>query len=231
MDRRSVLAAALLWTGPAAAQDQVEVRTYAIHHALFGDIGALSDAIATEGQCTRVAARADVKVALLGLTLHQVRAEWSETWQGSFLMHVRATTTRNGSTTVISGEHEGGRFIVRSGGREFDAPADIHPVHPWSLRFVHAATLFSPESGEVFPARIANKGDASIRIGGVSRRVRHYVVSSDTTNHLYFDDEGTLVLAEYRDITGYVRFSLQSTARPHAASMQGRISARKDSTC
>jgi len=215
---RTALAAALLWTVPAAAQEQAEIRTYNIHHALFGDIGRLSDEITQDGHDTRIVTRADVKVDLFGITLHHVRAEWSETWLGGMLRVFRATTTRNGSTESISGRHENGKFIVRAGGREFDVPADIHPVHPWSLQFVRAATLMSPESGEIFPANIADKGDKSIRIGGVSRHVRHYVVWSDTTNHLYFDDEGTLLLAQYRDITGNVSFTLQSADEQHVAS-------------
>lgn len=62
----------------------------------------------------------------------------------------RATTTRNGNPISISGQQEDGRFVVRTQQREFAVPADIHPVHPWSLRFVRAATLISPESGRTF---------------------------------------------------------------------------------
>jgi len=215
---KTALAAALLWAAPAVAQEKIEIRTYSIHHALFGDIGTMSDEIVEDGNNTRVLTRADVKVDLFGLTLHHVRADWSETWQGGMLRHFRATTTRNGSMESISGRHENGKFLVRAGERDFDVPADVHPVHPWSLQFVRAATLMSPESGQTFPANIADKGHQSIRIGGVSRQVRHYVVRSDTTNHLYFDDEGTLLLAEYRDITGKVSFTLQSADEPHVAS-------------
>ncbi len=216
--QKTALAAALLWAVPAVAQEQIEIRTYSVHHALFGDIGTLSDEIAREGQSTRVVTRADVKVDLLGITLHHVRAEWRETWQAGMLMHFRATTTRNGSTDSIAGQHENGSFIVHARGQEFHLPTDIHPVHPWSLQFVRAKTLMSPESGRTSPADITDKGQQSIRIGGVSRSVHHYVQRSDSSNHLYFDDEGTLLLAEYRDITGKVSFTLQSDDAPHVAS-------------
>ena len=207
---RTALAAALLWTAPAAGQERTEVRTYTIHHTIFGDIGTLSDEITHDGASARVVTRAEVKVAVLGLTLHHVRAEWSETWHEDTLRVYRATTMRNGNTTSISGRHEDGRFVVRTQQREFTAPADIHPVHPWSLRFVRAATLISPESGRIFPAAIEDKGAEAISIRGASHYVRHFVASFDSANHLYFDGDGVLVLAKYRDIAGSVSFTLQS---------------------
>ena len=210
---RIVLPAALLWTVPAAGQEQ-KLRTYTIHHAIFGDIGTLSDEITHDGASTRVVTRAEIKVYVLGMMLHHVRAEWHETWHADTLRDYRAITTRNGHTTSSSGQHEDGKFAFRTPKGKFTAPADIHPVHPWSLRFVRAATLISPESGRIFAADITDNEQRSIRLGGVSRSAHHYVLRSDTTNHLYFDDEGTLLLAEYRDITGKVSFALQSDGAP-----------------
>lgn len=206
---RTALAVAMLWAVPAAGQEQTETRTYTIHHAIFGDIGTLSDEITRDGPNTKVVTRAEITVVLFGLTLHHVGLEWNEIWHGELLTDYRAITTRNGTTEAITGRHQKGAFIIRAGENEFTAPAEVHPVHPWSLRFVRAAHLMSPESGNIFAASIADKGDESLVVGGVSRRVRHYVASFDTVNHLYFDENGTLLLAEYRDITGRVRFALQ----------------------
>jgi hypothetical protein len=214
----TIALASLLWAVPATAQEETETRTYEINHGLFGDIGRLSDEITQDGERTRVVMKADIRLDVLGMTLHHVSAEWEETWQAGILQHYRATTTRNGSSESVSGRHENGKFVVRAGAREFDAPADVQPVHPWSLQFVRAATLMSPESGQVFPADISDNGPQSIRIGTQSRRVRHYIVRADTTNHLYFDEDGTLLQAEFRDITGRVRLTLQSAAGPHVAS-------------
>ena len=216
---KAACAAALLWTIQAAAQEQAEIRTYDVHHALFGDIGTLSDEIIHDGAGTRIVTRAEIKVDLFGVTLHHVRADWSETWQAGTLRSFSAKTIRNRSTDSVSGRHEDGRFIVRAGEREFDAPAGVHPVHPWSIQFVHAATLMSPKSGQIFSAKIADKGYQSVRIGGVSRHVRYYVVSAGSTSHLYFDDDGRLLQAEYRDITGTVSFTLRSGAASQVASV------------
>lgn len=212
------LAASLLWANPVTAQEDPEIRTYQINHGLFGDIGRLSDEITHDEQRTRVVMRTDIRVDVLGVTLHHVSAEWEEVWQAGILRHFRATTTRNGSSESVIGRHENGKFVVRTGGREFDVPADVQPVHPWSLQFVNAVNLMSPESGQVFPADISDNGMQSIRIGAQSKRVRHYVVRADTTNHLYFDEDGTLLQAEFRDITGRVTLTLQSADAPRVAS-------------
>jgi hypothetical protein len=217
---KAILLAVLGWTVPVAGQEQDEIRVYNIHHALFGDIGTLTDQIMREGLETRVATRAEVNVCVLGITLHRVQAEWSEIWHEDALKEYRAITMRNGRTTSISGQHKDGKFILRTQEREFTAPADIHPVHPWSLRFVRAATLISPESGRIFPASIVDGGDETISVGGAKRRVRHYVATFDNANHLYFDENGVLLFAEYRDIAGSVRFTLQATGERSVASVQ-----------
>jgi hypothetical protein len=217
---KTTLAAVLLWAVPAAGQGETETRTYTIHHALFGDIGTLSDEITRDGPDTKVITRAAVRVTLLGLTLHRVSLEWSEVWHDEMLMDYRATTTRNGSTDSIAGHHEHGTFIVRTDQQEFAAPADVHPIHPWSLRFVRATHLMSPESGDVFATSIVDKGDESLVVRGTNRRVRHYIATFETVNHLYFDETGTLLLAEYRDITGKVRFVLQTPSETAVASTE-----------
>ena len=178
----------------------------------------MSDEITQDGERTRVVTRTDIRVKLLGITLHHVRAEWEETWRAGALQQYRATTTRNGSSELVSGRHEDGKFIVRAGEREFDAPAEIQPINPWSLQFVRAAFFMSPESGDVFTANVMDKGVETMGIGGQRRRVRHYIVQTDTTSHLYFDEAGMLLQVEFRDITGRVRFTLQSGDEPRVAS-------------
>src|SRR5262245_59613397 len=213
----AIAASALLYTVPAVGQQQDEFRTYSIHHALFGDIGTLRDAIYREGSQTRGVTQVEVKVGVLGVTLHQFQADWSETWADEILMNYRAMTTRNGNAKTICGHQENGAFVVSIDERKFLAPSDIHPVHPWSLRFIRAATLISPESGRIFPASIVDKGDTWISIEGKRRSVHHYVALFEHANHLYFDDMGTLLLAEYRDITGSVKLTLQSSSERAAA--------------
>src|SRR5262249_33425493 len=97
----------------------------------------------------------------------------------------------------------------RAGDKEIEAPVGVQPVNPWSLQFVRAETLMSPQSGRLFPADISDEGEGSIAIGRRNVHVHHYIVRSDIPNNLYFDDEGTLVSAQYRDFTGLVSFTLE----------------------
>ena len=209
MRNLSWAALVVMLVSPATAQEAPKLLTYKVHHALFGDIGKFTDEIISDGTKTRIATRADVRVDVFGITLHSMRVEWSEIWENGTLQDFSATTTRNGSAETVSGKSTGERFLIRAGTREVDAPADVQPVHPWSLQFVHAAMLMSPQSGRVFPADISDAGEESILVGRQLKRVRHYIVRTDITDHLYFDDEGTLVRAEYRDFTGEVSFTLQ----------------------
>jgi uncharacterized protein DUF6134 len=197
---------------PAAhAQESVKVLTYKVHHALFGDIGKFSDEISYDGETTRVETKGDVRVDIFGVTVHRLHAEWNEIWQNGALTDYRAATTRNGSLETVSGKHEGDRFVGHAGEKSLEAPVGVQPVHPWSLQFIHAGTLMSPQSGRLFPANISDEGEESIAVGRKKVHVHHYIVRSDITNHLYFDDEGTLVSAQYRDITGLVSLTLETS--------------------
>ena len=210
---KSLIALGLLFALPAAAQERNERLNYRIHHQLWGDIGTISEEIRSDGATTRVATNLDIHVALFGITLHDARGTWNEVWEDGSLREFRATTIVDGTTETTEGRNEGKVFAIRAGEKRSEAPADVQPVNPWSLQFVRAKTLMSPESGRLMPAVSRDEGMATVPVQGSAARLHHYTVDAGGTHHLYFDDEGTMVQFEVADITGKATITLD---RPRA---------------
>ena len=148
---KSLIALTLIFALPAAAEERSERLNYRIHHQLWGDIGTLSEEIRSDGTSTRVVTEIDVHVALFGFTLHDAHGQWNEVWQDGYLQQFDATTIADGTTEITEGRKAGGAFVIRAGKKRTEAPADVQPVNPWSLQFVHATTLMSPETGRLIP--------------------------------------------------------------------------------
>ena len=200
---------------PALAQERVEQHQYRVHHALFGDIGTLTHSIRSDGEDIRVSTRAEVRVQVLGVTLHHMRVAWDEDWQGERLRDFRGTTLRNGNTLSVHAWAENGRVTIATAERTELAPRGLQPINPWSPQLVHAAALMSPETGNIVPLPIADRGTEPLRLAnGASEPLRHLTVGA---NQFYFNAKGTLVKSEYGDITGAVTFTLLDTPAPRLA--------------
>jgi hypothetical protein len=197
-----LIAFALVLALPAAAREHSERLTYRIQHQLWGDIGTLSQNIERDGTATKVTTDIAVHVSLFGITLHDAHGQWNEVWQDGGLQKFNATTIADGATETTNGRRVGDVFTIRAGNKRIEAPTDVQPVNPWSLQFVGASTLMSPETGRLIPAAIHDAGMASVTLQGSIARLHHYVVEADGTHHLYFDGDGTLVRFEFADLTG-----------------------------
>ena len=201
---KSLIVLVLFHVLPAAAAERIEHLNFRIHHQLWGDIGTLSETIAPNGSGTMVTADLDVSVSLFGVRLHTVHGRWKEVWQDGYLQQFDATTLVDGGTEITTGRRAGRVFMISAGGKETAAPVDVQPVNPWSIRFVRASMMMSPETGRVFSAAVSDHGVEPVRLGGGFVAAHHYAVTADRLNHLYFDSDGRLVLCEYGDITGTV---------------------------
>ena len=194
----------LLQALPAAALERTEHLNFRVHHQLFGDIGTISETIVTDGSSTRVTADLDIAVTLFSVRIHSVHGRWNEVWQNGYLQQYAATTLTDDATEVTAGQRIGEAFVISAAGKQTLAPVDVQPVNPWSIRFVRASMLMSPETGRVFSATVSDLGVNNLRLGDALVAAHHYVVTGERVNHLYFDEKGQLVQCQYGDITGTV---------------------------
>jgi hypothetical protein len=216
---KTVFALSLLYALPVAAHEHTDQFHYRIHHQLWGDIGTITEDIRSVGASSHVVTKLDIHVALLGVTLHDAHGTWDEVWENGTLKEFHAKTLVDGTTEIIDGRNEGKVFAIVAGSKRSEAPADVQPVNPWSLQFIRAKTLMSPETGRLIPATAYDDGLTMVQVAGSHERLHHYVVDAAGQHHLYFDEGGTLVQFEFSDITGKATITLD---RPRAIAIAAK---------
>jgi len=207
----------MLCAAPASAGD-ITTLTYAVKHQLWGDIGKIRREIAAGAGEIRVTTEIDVRVSMLGVTLHDTHGRWREVWRSGFLHSLDAETRADGTLESVRAERDGGGLSVLAGGTRSSAPLEVQPANPWSPDIAHAQTLMSPETGRLFPAGVTDKGMETRVVSGTRMHLRHLVLDADGLHDLYFDPNGTLVQMAFSDITGRATISLAATAKRAFAS-------------
>lgn len=207
---KGALALFMAFSTPALAQPDTERLNYSITHQLWGDIGKLTAVISQEDGATRVTTTIDVRVTVLGITLHDTHGQWKEIWRSGELQQFEATTISNGKAERIYGRRNENNFEIYAGAKRMAAPFNIQPVNPWSVQFVHASMLMSPESGRIFPVKFDDKGITAVNGASWKAPLHHYLLHAEGDHDLYFDPTGRLIQFEVSDPTGKAVIALQN---------------------
>lgn len=218
---RLLLAAALLsfLVRPASAQDDAQQMLFAVQHQIFGDIGRVEIEVFSVGAETRVTTRINIRAALLGVTLRRIAGECREVWRGNQLLGFESVITMDGRARAVRATFDGAHLIIETAGQRLYAPPDAQPENPWSLRYIHASTILSPESGELSAIEVIDLGTELVARTAGSIPVHHYLVHGEAEQHLYFDPSGQQLKLVHAHSTGkvtLVRIDARAT-RPTAA--------------
>jgi len=208
-----ILTLAILLALPAAAvaaMPPAGTYTYTVRHADHGDIGTYTNTIRMNGGGTTVDTRFDVSVGIGPLTLYRETAERREEWQDGRLVSYRSKTVKNGEDRLVEGSAEGNAFVVRRGAGTVErAPAGIWPMNPWSPAIAGAETVLASASGKVYPAKVLEAGEETVRADGRDVAARRYTVTADgKTYDVWFDGQDRLLRLTVPEKNGIVTFTL-----------------------
>jgi MFS family permease len=188
----------------AFAGEEMRQSTYQVRHELWGEVGTLTQDIVIHGADSTITTRLTIHVSLLGITVHRMNAEWHEQWEGGVLSIFEGTTVTNGDTVSISGHRSGHSFIIQTPQGTLEAPLSIHPVNPWSTRFVEANFFMSPETGRITRSHFVDAGPNCLDIGDKTVVVRTFRTIADGEHTLHFSQSGGLVRFEHSDALGKI---------------------------
>lgn len=213
-----VVSVAALLASSASAHDISERTVFQIRHAIWGDVGTLTQEVARSGATAEISTCLIVRVSLLGVTIHSQRGDWFEKWQDGFLDRFNGTTVTNGDIERVTGRRDGDGFTIRSNNETRDAPAEIQPVNPWSKKFVEATVFMSPETGRITHSQFKEEGLMQLELGDGYVQVTAYRANADGEHWVYFDDKGMLVRFKHTDSLGaiYVTRLKEGEADPAA---------------
>jgi hypothetical protein len=179
-----------LQVDPAQQQDQQSAYHYRIEHARYGDIGTYVNIVTHRGNDTQVDSEMHVVVKMLGIVMFREEARRTEYWRGNKLVSFRGSTVTNGTRIDVSGDAQGGDFIITNGKSRIVAPANVHPSNPWSMMVLDTDTVMSTKTGEVYKAQVFGSNVEPVKFDGRAGRLRGFEIIDDKREFAWFDDRG-----------------------------------------
>ena len=188
----------------ASAKEERHQSAYQIRHEVWGKVGTLTQDIVIDGADATITTHLTIHVSFLGIAVHRMDAQWHEQWEGGTLSFFDGTTVTNGNTESITGHRGDNSFIIQTPQGTQEAPLDIHPVNPWSTRFVEATVFMSPETGRITRSHFVDAGANRLEIDDKTVVVRTFRTNTAGEHTLHFNQNGDLVRFEHSDGLGKI---------------------------
>lgn len=198
---------------PAGASQIFE---YKVNHALYGDIGTYKNIIDRRGDTIAVRSTLDIAVRFLGFPVYREAGERLERWHGDRLVEFRSITRKNGETLEVTGEARDDAFVIKGPGGIAQAPRDVRPSNPWSVKMLHADTMMSTTTGKVMPARVKGGAEDIVLFNGKPRKLRRFDVQSDKQEFVLLDERDVAVVFGTEDNGSRVEFVLTRISQGEA---------------
>lgn len=205
-----VAPAALAGTDLPAAPptDALQVFEYKINHGLYGDIGTYKNIVERRGDTVAVRSTLDIAVRFLGFPVYREAGERLERWHGDRLIEFRSVTHKNGETLEVTGQARDDAFVIRSPTGISQAPKDVRPSNPWSVKMLNAETMMSTTTGKIMPARVQGGAEDIVLFNGKPRKLRRFDIQSDKQEFVVLDDRDVAVAFGTEDNGSRVEFVL-----------------------
>jgi hypothetical protein len=204
--------AGVIWTITPALADAYRL-DYAVNHSKYGNIGAFSNVVDTEGNSTTVTTNLSVQVKILGISAYHQTAQRVEKWDGGRLVFLHSLTTTKGKPVTVDGVAQGDHFMVSTAKGVEQAPANVKVANPWSPAAINGNTIIAPDDGTVSSMQISGPQVAMVQSANGSEPVKQYDIDVPALKEKYqvwFDSSGTPVKFDKIDNGGTVTFTLQS---------------------
>ncbi len=173
-------------------------------------IGTHRVSIGTRGARTDVAIEIDLEVRFAFLTLYRYTHRARETWIGTDLVALDATTDDNGTPTRVAARAVAGGLAVEGSGGSYIAPAGTFPTSYWKREKVRQTQLLDTQSGRLVAVRNAGSAARDADVDGTVQPVEIHRIDGDLAAEVGYAADGswaTLAFEARGARIGYVRRS------------------------
>jgi Family of unknown function (DUF6134) len=141
------------------------------------------------GEATEVESRAEFDVRLLFLNAYRYRHQASERWRGACLDALASRTETNGDVDVVAANARGGSLVVAGPAGDSRHAGCVMSFAYWDPRILEATRLLNPQTGELLPVRVANRGVETVDVAGRSvAATRHQLSGPGLQIDLWYSD-------------------------------------------
>jgi hypothetical protein len=144
----------------------------------------------------RVETQTAVKVLFISYHYHHTR---TEVWKGATLESFVSDTDDDGTKHHVEAHQDGGKLTAIADGKHVSMPGNAMPFTLWTHELMGPDTpLFDIADFEPLRLKFADKGDASLSLGGKTLPAHHYQISGDLQWDMWFAPDGTLLKTAFR---------------------------------
>lgn len=180
--------ALFLLAAPAAA----DTRTLTFDVKRDGaSIGTHRVSIGTIGARTDVAIEIDLEVRFAFLTLYRYTHRARETWIGTDLVALDATTDDNGTPTRVAARAVPGGLAVEGSGGSYVAPAGTFPTSYWLREKVRQTRLLDTQSGKIVSVRNAGSDAREVPVDGTVQPVEVHRIDGELVAEVGYAADGS----------------------------------------
>lgn len=172
-------------------------------------IGTNTITLGRNGPQTTVESVTHVAVGMAFITLYRFEQHETEQWQNGRLVALNAVTDDNGTVHRIVADSHGGKIVVSCDGLVKEVAPTILPANPWDSEILRQDVALDPESGNLVPVSIVDRGEETIVVGGRSTLAHHYVIKTAHAQDVWYDQNHALVKVEIQGSDGStIRYQL-----------------------
>ena len=180
--------------------------------------GTYKNIVERRGDTVAVRSTLDIAVRFLGIPVYRQAGERLERWHGDRLIEFRSVTRKNGETLEVTGEARDDAFVVKGPEGIVQAPKDVRPSNPWSVKMLNAETMMSTSTGKVMPARVKGGAEDIVLFNGKPRKLRRFDVQSDKQEFVLLDERDVAVVFGTENDGSRVEFVLTRISSGDAGS-------------
>jgi Family of unknown function (DUF6134) len=146
-----------------------------------------------DGDTLTVETDVELRVSLGPITLFEHLHDVTEKYAGDRLVWIGSRTKTGGKWKTLSVEAVEGGFNVK--GEKFKGllASPIIPSTHWNEDQMRQGFLFSTETGEKLPMKVADRGIEKVKAGGRMIDARRYDVDSELDASFWYDAQGRWV--------------------------------------
>lgn len=161
------------------------------------------------GETLTVDTDVELKVALGPLTLFEYIHDVTEKYVGDRLVWVGSRTKNEGKWKTLAAEPVEGGLKVTAEAFKGVVKGTVIPSTHWNENEMKQPKMFSTETGEMLPIKVADRGIEKVKVGGATLDARRYDVDSEIDASFWYDGQGRWVKTAFETQGSKIEYVLR----------------------
>ncbi len=189
----AIAAVALLWPVSVGATDAGKPTNHFASVYIDGDkVGQVHVTMIPDPSGEIVNIKTHASMSVLGIEVYHFNQQLNETWKGSELQALTATTDDDGTKYDVSLARTANGYEGTVNGDEVDLPADSYPGSFWQYAITKATAIFDLKDLALWQVDVS-KSDQALDIDGTSIPTERFLFTGEWKGDLWFDEDHKIV--------------------------------------